>query len=98
MSETENDPGAARSEPAESEISVRLPLADAQAIEEALDLFAGIDEGENTDYENLRRLARLVREQSQSEPCADCGRPVIWDEYEGGWRHLDPTTACGLHP
>jgi len=42
---------------------VVLPLSgtDAEAIAEALELLAGVDEGENTDYDNLVRLAALVR-------------------------------------
>jgi hypothetical protein len=41
---------------------VELSARDAGAIAEALELLAGIDEGENTDYEDLMRLSRLARD------------------------------------
>lgn len=43
-----------------------LPLSsdDAWSIADALELLAGIDEGENTDFNELMRLAALVRERS----------------------------------
>jgi hypothetical protein len=46
---------------------VRLSSRDADAIADALEMLAGVDEGENTDYEDLMRLARIVREQVPSE-------------------------------
>ncbi len=48
---------------------VVLPLAtgEALAIAEALELFAGIDEGENTDTDELLRLAKVVRHFMEEE-------------------------------
>ncbi len=48
---------------------VVLPLAtgEAMAMAEALELFAGIDEGENTDRDELLRLAALVRRYMEEE-------------------------------
>lgn len=46
------------------EVVVRLTADDAVALAEAAEFLAGVDEGENTDYDNLLRLAKLVREQA----------------------------------
>jgi hypothetical protein len=39
-----------------------LSLADAVAIADALEYLASVDEGEHTDYDNLVRLAGVVRQ------------------------------------
>jgi hypothetical protein len=41
-------------------VTITLARSDAVAIADALELFAGIDEGENTDYDELLRLAGLI--------------------------------------
>jgi hypothetical protein len=54
-------------DPAHRPIAVRISARDAGAIADALELLAGIDEGENTDYDDLTRLARIVRAQTPAE-------------------------------
>lgn len=48
---------------------VVLPLAtgEAMAIADALELLAGVDEGEHTDYDELVRLAAVVRSHIEKE-------------------------------
>jgi len=45
----------------DEEVTLRMSRGDAFAIAEALDLLADVDEGEHTDYEDLRRLALDVK-------------------------------------
>ena len=47
---------------ASSDVVLGLSLEDAQAISEHLALFAGIDDGENTDYDELMRLSGIFAE------------------------------------
>jgi len=54
-------------EPPDLPLGIVLSSRDAGAIADALETLAGLDEGEHTDYEDLLRLARLVREQVPSE-------------------------------
>lgn len=48
-------------------ILLKVSARDAGAIADALEMLAGVDEGENTDYDDLSRLALLVREQTPAE-------------------------------
>jgi hypothetical protein len=59
--------GARAYDLASSDVQLGLSNRDATAIADALELFAGIDDGENTDYDDLIRLAALIR-QATSEP------------------------------
>jgi hypothetical protein len=59
----------ARSEYEIASADLRLPLTrdDAERIADALDMLASVDEGENTDYDDLRRLESLVRRWLDAE-------------------------------
>ena|SRR5215467_14144184 len=57
----EDDEQDAAYERASADVVLPLSSTDAEAIADALELLAGIDEGENTDYDNLVRLAGIVR-------------------------------------
>ncbi len=44
---------------------------------------------------DARRACDAV-DDAAPEPCRDCGRPVVWDERLGDYRHLTPG-GCFLH-
>jgi hypothetical protein len=59
----------------DGEVEIRLSRRDAVAVAEAVGLLAGIDEGENTDRDDLIRLSQAV--QDQIEPPAPKLRTVL---------------------
>jgi len=59
--EREDDETDRAYETASADVVVPLSTADAEAIADALEMFAGIDDNENTDYDELVRLAGIVR-------------------------------------
>lgn len=65
-------------------IRLNFSAQDACAIADALELLAGIDEGEHTNYDDLTRLARLVRDGIGDDTrCATCGAEIIADGEHG---------------
>lgn len=62
MSTRDDDTATDRAyELASSDVVLGLSRDDATAIADALEYLAGVDEGENTDYDELVRLAARVR-------------------------------------
>lgn len=56
-----------REHPAFADVTLGLSYGEAHAIADSLELLAGIDEGENTDHDELVRLANVVRERIAKE-------------------------------
>ena len=50
------------------EVNLHTSVTEALAIADALELLAAIDEGENTDHDELLRLAALVRHVCEPAP------------------------------
>ena len=59
----DDEPRVTGAPPPDDELDLRLTLGDAADLVEALTVFDGIDEGENTDSDRLRALADLIRRQ-----------------------------------
>lgn len=58
---------AAERDPAFADVTLGLSYGEALFIADSLELLAGIDEGENTDHDELTRVANVVRERVKEE-------------------------------
>lgn len=74
-----------------------LPPRDIEAIADALELFAGIDDGENTDYDDLMRLVGVLRGSEESPADNDSFCCVVCStvrDIEDSVRREDGDLVC----